>query len=229
LTPRRAAAKAALEDPFGRNAVTTSHSKRRFRLYAAAGLAVAAALGLGAYTYVQQRPSALFNALNPKTEIKIGGPFSLIDQNGDTVTDQTLLGKPTVMFFGFTHCPEVCPTTLYEMSLVLEKLGADAGRINTLFVSVDPERDTREALADYLGSFDTHIRALTGPLGEVQRMARAYRVYFRKVPMEGGDYSVDHTALVYLFDAKGRFVNPLNLKQEPEAAAAPIRQLLNPS
>lgn len=206
--------------------MSTRHARLRFGLYAAAAFVLAAVLGFGGVLYFEQRPAALFESLTATSKPKVGGSFTLGDQNGEEVTDRTLLGKPTVMFFGFTHCPEVCPTTLYEMSLVLEVLGEDADKINTVFVSVDPERDTREALADYLGSFDPRIRGLTGPLDEVKRMAKAYRVYFRKVPMDGGDYSVDHTALVYLFDAEGTFVNPLNLKQEPQQAAEPIRALL---
>ena len=207
--------------------MTTSHVRLRFGLYAVAALILAVVIGLGGYLYFQQRPVALFDQLTKKAEIEVGGPFTLVDQKGNEVTDRTLLGKPTVMFFGFTHCPEVCPTTLYEMTLVLEELGEDAGNINSVFVSVDPERDTREALADYLQAFDPHIVGLTGPMAEIQRMAKAYRVYFRKVPMDGGDYTVDHTALVYLFDAEGKFVGPLNLKQEPKQAAEPVRELLD--
>jgi protein SCO1/2 len=206
--------------------LTTRHARLRFGLYAAAAVVIAVGLGLGGYLFLQQRPIALFESLTATSKPKVGGPFTLVDQKGNEVTDRTLLGKPTVMFFGFTHCPEVCPTTLYEMTLVLEELGEDAGNINSVFVSVDPERDTREALADYLEAFDPHIIGLTGPRDEIQRMADAYRVYFRKVPMDGGDYTVDHTALVYLFDADGNFVNPLNLKQEPQQAAEPIRELL---
>lgn len=206
--------------------MSTSHARLRVRLYAAAAVILAVVIGLGGYLYFQQRPGALFDQLTQKAEVKIGGPFTLVDQKGNEVTDRALLGKPTVMFFGFTHCPEVCPTTLYEMTLVLEELGEDAGNINAVFVSVDPERDTREALADYLEAFDPHILGLTGPMDEIQRVAKAYRVYYRKVPLDGGDYTVDHTALVYLFDAEGKFVGPLNLKQEPKQAAKPLRELL---
>ena len=137
-----------------------------------------------------------------------------------------LIGKPTIVFFGFTNCPEVCPTTLYELSVILKQMGPDAERVNAVFVSVDPERDTPSVIKEYVQAFDPHIRGLTGSIAETQRIAKAYRVYFRKVPLEGGDYTVDHTALVYLFDAKGKFVAPLNLKQDPTKAAAPIRALL---
>lgn len=162
-------------------------------------------------------------------EAAIGGAFTMIDESGQTVTEKSLLGKPSVMFFGFTHCPEVCPATLYEMSVMLEQMGADADRINAIFVSVDPERDTPEAMKEYVRAFDPHIRGLTGSIDETRRMAKAYRVYFKKVPLQDGDYTVDHTALVYLFDADGKFVGPLNLKQDPEKAAEPVRELLQRS
>lgn len=157
----------------------------------------------------------------------IGGAFSLQDVSGETVTERTLLGRPSILFFGFTHCPEICPTKLYEISLLLKELGPDGDRVNAIFVSVDPERDTPELIRTYLGSFDARIRGLTGPIEAIERMAKAYRVYFKKVPLDGGDYTVDHTALVYLFDRDGRFVAPLNLGPEPERAAGQVRALLN--
>lgn len=156
----------------------------------------------------------------------IGGDFTLTDQNGATVTMADLKGKPTIMFFGFTHCPDICPTTLFEMSQVLAELGDDADKVNAIFVSVDPERDTPEVLSDYLQAFDPHIRALTGTPEEIAGMARAYRVYYKKVPLDSGGYTMDHTALVYLFDEDHEFVAPLRLKQDPEQAAAPVRELL---
>lgn len=157
---------------------------------------------------------------------QIGGAFSLTDQYGQTVTEQSLRGKPSIMFFGFTNCPEVCPTTLYEITQMLEQLGNDADKINTVFVSVDPERDTQAQLAQYLTAFDPHIIGLTGPVDEIARTAKAFRVYYKKVPLDGGDYTVDHTALVYMFDKDGEFIAPLNTKQGPETAAAAVRKLL---
>lgn len=157
----------------------------------------------------------------------IGGEFALRDETGKEVTDKTLIGKPTIIFFGFTHCPEVCPTTLYEISILLKELGADADRINAYFVTVDPERDTSELMAKYLSSFDPHIHGLTGSLADIEKMAKAYRVYFKKVPLEEGGYTMDHTALVYLFAPDGAFVAPLNLKPDPAAAADKVRPLLS--
>ncbi len=156
----------------------------------------------------------------------IGGPFSLVDQNGRTVTDQDLRGRPFLVFFGFTHCPDVCPTTLFELSEVLGKLGTDAGKVSALFVTVDPERDTPAQMKDYLSSFDPHLVGLTGDPSAIAAVAKEYRVYVKKVPLDHGDYTMDHTALVYLMDKDGRFVAPFNLKRPMDDAAADLRRHL---
>src|SRR6202023_2083531 len=114
----------------------------------------------------------------------IGGPFQLVDQSGATVTEKNLQGRPTLIFFGFTHCPDVCPTSLFEISEVLKALGKDADRINAYFVSVDPERDTTMAMKDYLSSFDPHLEGLTGNPDEIAKVISAYRVYAKKVPLK---------------------------------------------
>jgi protein SCO1/2 len=156
----------------------------------------------------------------------IGGPFQLTDQAGQTVTDQNLKGKPTLIFFGFTHCPDVCPTSLFEISEVLKAMGKDADRVNALFVSVDPERDTAAAMKDYLSSFDPHLKGLTGNPESVAKVLSAYRVYSKKVPLKDGDYTMDHTALIYLMDSDGRFVSPFNLKRTPAEAATDLKKYL---
>ena len=156
----------------------------------------------------------------------IGGPFKLIDQNGQTVTERDLKGKPFLVFFGFTRCPDICPTTLFDVSEVLRALGKDADRVRALFITVDPERDTPAALKDYLSSFDPHLSGLTGDPDAVAAVAKAYRVYFKKVPLDQGGYTMDHTAIVYLMDKDGRFVSPFNLKRTTEAAAADLRRYL---
>jgi protein SCO1 len=156
----------------------------------------------------------------------IGGPFQLTDQTGQTVTDQNLKGKPTLIFFGFTHCPDVCPTSLFEISEVLKAMGKDADRVNALFVSVDPERDTAAAMKDYLSSFDPHLKGLTGNPEAVAKVLSAYRVYSKKVPLKDGDYTMDHTALIYLMDRDGRFVSPFNLKRTPAEAATDLKRYL---
>jgi len=156
----------------------------------------------------------------------VGGPFQLQDQNGNAVSDADMKGRPFLVFFGYTHCPDVCPTTLFEISQVMQKLGQDADRAGALFITVDPERDTPAALKDYLSSFDPHLRGLTGDPAAVAAAIKAYRVYAKKVPLENGDYTMDHTAMVYLMDKNGRFVAPFNLKQAADEAAAQLRRYL---
>jgi protein SCO1 len=160
------------------------------------------------------------------TPAAIGGSFQLTDQNGQAVTEKNMQGQPTLIFFGFTHCPDVCPTSLFEMSEVLRAMGKDADRVNAYFISVDPERDTTEAMKDYLSSFDPHLKGLTGNPDQVAKVISAYRVYARKVPLKDGDYTMDHTALIYLMDRGGRFVSPFNLKRTPEQAAADLKNHL---
>jgi protein SCO1 len=156
----------------------------------------------------------------------IGGPFQLTDQTGATVTEKDLQGRPTLIFFGFTHCPDVCPTSLFEISEVLRAMGKDADKVNAWFISVDPERDNAAAMKDYLSSFDPHLKGLTGDPAAVQKVITAYRVYAKKVPLKDGDYTMDHTALIYLMDRDGRFVSPFNLNRKPDEAAADLKRYL---
>ena len=156
----------------------------------------------------------------------IGGPFQLVDQTGQAVSERDLKGKPTLIFFGFTHCPDVCPTSLFEISEVLKAMGSDADKVNAWFVSVDPERDTAATMKDYLSSFDPHLKGLTGDPADVAKVLSAYRVYARKVPLKDGDYTMDHTALIYLMDRNGQFVAPFNLKRTPEEAAKDLKRYL---
>jgi len=156
----------------------------------------------------------------------IGGPFRLTDQNGAVVTEKNLEGKPSLIFFGFTHCPDVCPTALFEMSEILRAMGKDADRVNAYFISVDPERDSAAVIKDYLSSFDPHLKGLTGDPGAIAKVESAYRVYAKKVPLKDGDYTMDHTALTYLMDRDGHFVAPFNLSRKPDEAAADLRKYL---
>src|ERR1700759_5178499 len=119
----------------------------------------------------------------------IGGPFQLTDQRGAAVTEKDLQGRPTLIFFGFTHCPDVCPTSLFEISEVLRAMGKDAERINAYFISVDPERDTAAAMKDYLSSLYPHLKGLTGDPAEMAKVITSYRVYAKKVPTKDGDYT----------------------------------------
>ena len=156
----------------------------------------------------------------------IGGPFKLVDQNGKPITDVDIKGRPYLVFFGYTHCPDVCPTTLFEVSEVMRALGKDADRTGALFITVDPERDTPAVLKDYLSSFDPRIIGVTGDGTAVAAAEKAYRVYAKKVPIDGGGYTMDHTAIVYLMNKDGRFVTPFNLKRRPEESAADLKRYL---
>lgn len=155
-----------------------------------------------------------------------GGPFRLVNQNGAVVTDADLKGKPFAVFFGFTHCPEICPTTLWEMSQALKDLGPDADRLSVAFVSVDPERDRPEMLKQYLQSFDPRIMGLTGTPEEVAAAAKAYRVYWRRVPTSDGDYTMDHSAMVYLMDRDGQFTDTIAYGSPAPDRLAALRRLI---
>lgn len=156
----------------------------------------------------------------------VGGPFTMVDQNGRTVTDKDFRGEPFLVFFGFTNCPDICPATLYEMSEVLRRLGPDADKTAALFVSVDPERDTPEKLKAYLSSFHPRVFGLTGTEAQVDAFKKQYRVYAKKVPLKNGDYTMDHTAIIYLMDKNGHFVAPFNLQRSADEAAADLRKRL---
>jgi len=156
----------------------------------------------------------------------VGGPFRLEDQNGKPVTDGDMKGKPFLVFFGFTHCPDICPTTLFDMSQLMKELGPDADRTGALFITVDPERDTQKVMRDYLSNFDPHVRGLTGDPAAVNAAIKAYRVYAKKVPLENGDYTMDHTALVYLMDKNGHFIAPFDVSRTPAAEAVDLRRYL---
>jgi len=156
----------------------------------------------------------------------IGGPFELTDQAGQTVTEKSMQGHPTLIFFGFTHCPDVCPTTLFEISEVMKAMGKAADGVNAYYISVDPERDTAVAMKDYLSSFDPRMKGLTGNAEAIAKVLSEYRVYAKKVPLKDGDYTMDHTALVYLMDRDGKFVAPFNLNRKPEEAASDLKRYL---
>jgi protein SCO1/2 len=155
----------------------------------------------------------------------IGGPFALVDQHGNTVTEAALKGHASALFFGYTYCPDVCPTTLADMTLWLKDLGADGDNLKVYFVTVDPERDTPELMASYLEAFDPRITGLTGSRPAIDQMLTEYRVYSRKV---GNDqyYTMDHTASVYLLDSDARFVGTVDYQEKPETALAKLKRLV---
>ena len=156
----------------------------------------------------------------------IGGPFTLASARGGVVDEAALRGNPYAIFFGFTHCPEVCPTTLYEMSALLEKLGEDAKDFRVFFVTVDPERDTAEIMKDYIANFDPRIEALIPTTEQLRTIASDFRIHYAKVPTSGGGYTMDHTASIYLMDAKGDFAGTIAFQEPAETREAKLRRLL---
>ena len=152
--------------------------------------------------------------------------FSLTDHEGRPVGPESLLGRPSLVFFGFTHCPDVCPTTLSDISGWLDDLGEDAARLNVVFVTVDPERDTIEAMAEYVGYFHPAIHGWTGPEAQIARAADGFRASYERVATGSGDYTMNHTASVFLFDAAGRFAGAVDYHEPREFAVPKIRRAM---
>ena len=156
---------------------------------------------------------------------QIGGPFELTTQDGSRFVSTKLAGRPFALFFGFTQCPDICPTTLLELSNHLKTLGDAGARLAVVFVSVDPERDRPADLKAYLANFDARIVGLTGTAAEIADIAKAYRAVYEKVPTSGG-YTLNHTASVYLMDARGRFAGTLSYQESPAVQIEKLRRLL---
>lgn len=163
-------------------------------------------------------------------EALVGGPFTLTDQTGKTVTDADFRGEYMLIYFGFTFCPDVCPTELQAMSGALQQLGAKAGKVRPIFVTIDPERDTPEVLAGYVKQFDPRLIGLTGTPEEIAAIAKAYRVYYEKVVEEGAtaadDYTMDHSSVAYLMGPDGKFLTFFPPGASPEQMAEKIASYL---
>jgi|SRR5579862_2217548 len=159
----------------------------------------------------------------------IGGSFTLVDDTGAPVTDKTLAGKPYAIYFGYTYCPEFCPTTLLDLSRWIGKLGPDADKLNYVFVTIDPERDTPELMHTYLSSFDHHIRGFSGTPQEITRIAKEYRVYYRKIPQDDGTYVMDHSTVTYLMEADGTFDTIIAYQEDDASAVAKLKKLIAPT
>jgi len=157
--------------------------------------------------------------------VPIGGPFRLTSHEGKPFSDTDLKGKPFVVFFGFTHCPEVCPTTLYDLTQDLASLGSDADKLRVAFITVDPAQDTPELMKSYLSSFDPRIVGLTGTDEEIAAVAKAYKIYYRKVPTDSG-YTMDHSATIFLMDGKGDFYGTSNFQETAEIRRSKLKQLI---
>ena len=157
----------------------------------------------------------------------IGGPFHLVDQNGKPFTDADLKGKWHLVFFGYTHCPDTCPTTLNELSLALDKLGQRRDEVGVVLISIDPERDTPDVLKAYVASFDAPITGLTGTPDEVKQAAADYHVYYAKHALPGGGYDMDHSAVIYVMDPQGRFTATFTPDSTADTVATRLQKLLS--
>jgi protein SCO1/2 len=183
----------------------------------AAALVVAGIVGVGSYVIYQGATTAEARAF--------GDPFSLVDQDGNAVTEAAFRGHPSAVFFGFTHCPEVCPTTLFEMDGWLKTLGDEGKDIRAYFVSVDPERDTPDIMKNYVGNVSDRIIGLTGEPEKVAAMAKSFGIYSKKVPLEGEDYTMDHTASVLLLKPSGDFFGTIAYEENQQTAIAKLKRL----
>lgn len=152
--------------------------------------------------------------------------FQMTNQDGQTVEPKTLLGNASMVFFGFTYCPDICPTTLIDISGWLDALGAEASNINVAFITVDPERDTVDLMADYVGNFHPAIQGWTGSMDQTRKTAEAFRANYEKIALDAGDYTMNHTASVFLFDAAGRFSGTIDYHEPREYAVPKIRRVL---
>ncbi|MCD7110782.1 SCO family protein [Rhizobium sp. DKSPLA3] len=184
-------------------------------------LVTASALGFLTYKMTETREA---DAGGP-----FGVPFRLVAQNGEPITEKALTGKPSAVFFGFTHCPEVCPTTLFEMNGWLAKVDPDNTKLNAFFVTVDPERDTPEILGQYVSNVSDRITGISGPPDKVMDMVKGFRVYAKKVPLDAakpdGDYTMDHSASVFLLDAEGRFRGTIAYGENTDTAVQKLENL----
>lgn len=154
-----------------------------------------------------------------------GAPFTLVNQNGEEITEAAFRGSPSVVFFGFTHCPEVCPTTLFELDGWLKQLGDEGRNINAFFVTVDPERDTPDVMGSYVSNVSDRITGISGEPEKVLAMAKSFGIYWKKVDLENGDYTMDHTASIMMLNRVGDFAGTIAYGENPETAVAKLKRL----
>ena len=155
----------------------------------------------------------------------IGGPFQLTDQAGQTVTEQNLKGKSTLIFFGFTHCPDVCPTTIARLTKLRRELGKGDDALSIVFITVDPERDTPSDVDTYIKLYDSPVIGLTGTPAQIEQVKKQFGIYSRKVDQPGGSYSVDHTATVILLDRRGQFSSTLSPEEGNQVALDKLKRI----
>jgi len=192
-------------------------NRRRLLLLAPASLSVAGLAAAG-ILWIEQPGAA--NA-------SIGGPFALQDGNGRTITNLDFRGKVMLVYFGYTHCPDACPTALQDMADAVDKLApADRQRVAIVFVTIDPARDTPAVMKDYVSGFDAPITALSGSAAAIAKVADEYRVFYAKQPEKDGEYSMDHSSIIYIMDGNGRFVGTFSPQDTPVTMASKIRTVL---
>jgi protein SCO1/2 len=154
-----------------------------------------------------------------------GAPFTLTDQNGAEITEAAFKGHPSALFFGFTNCPEICPTTLFEMDGWLKELGDEGKDVRAYFVTIDPERDTPDVLKQYVTAVSSRVIGVSGEPDKVLKMAKDFGIYYKKVEMDGGGYTMDHTASVLLLNGKGEFAGTVAYGESKETAIAKLKRL----
>lgn len=181
------------------------------------GIVVVMAAGVGWLTFDWYRTQHM--------QRSFGAPFTLVDQQGEPITEAAFRGRPSAVFFGFTHCPEVCPTTLFELDGWLKQLGSEGKTIAAYFVTVDPERDTAEIMDSYVSNVSDRITGITGEPDKVLAMAKSFGIYWKKVELEGGDYTMDHTASILLLNSAGDFAGTIAYGENPENAVAKLKRL----
>ncbi len=187
-------------------------------------LAAAAVLGFGILFFISKRGGQ--QPSSPLAGFTLGGPFTLTGSDGKPFSSSALKGKPHAMFFGFTHCPDVCPTTLARLVKLRKQLGGAPDRPAILFVTVDPERDGPAEVGKYAELFDAPVTGLTGSPAQIDQVKKKYGIFSKKVPTEGGDYTVDHTATVLLFDRNGEFAGTIAQEEGDPAAMAKLQRIV---
>ncbi|MEM9329834.1 MAG: SCO family protein [Pseudomonadota bacterium] len=187
---------------------------------------VALISGVAGYLWLSDKQST---QVAYQSTVKIGGPFELINHNGEPVTEAILKDRRHAIFFGFTHCPDICPTTLLQAAGWLKDLGPDAEKLDFYFVTVDPERDTPEVMKDYVSAFDPRITGITGTQKAVSKALKDYKVYANRVELEDDDYTMDHSAFVMLFRTDGSFQGTISFDEQDDIAIAKLRRLVENS
>jgi protein SCO1/2 len=193
----------------------------RIALWAACALPILALLAVAGLEFTQRT-----NGVGAYQASGIGGPFKLASSSGGELSSDDLKGAPFLVFFGYTHCPDVCPETVSDVSTWLDALGPEGKDVKALFISIDPERDSVGSLKDYLSSFSERVIGLTGTPDEIAQVAKEYRVYYAKHPTKDGDYTMDHSAVIYLMGRDGKLAGTLTYDEKKEAAVAKLKRLL---